>query len=132
MDKESRLSLLSDMIALAKTSDGISDIEIEFLSAVARQLEVSDVELHELINNPAKPVTIHPEAQRILHFHRLVLLMNVDQDTDAKELLTVKNFGLRLGLSQEAVDKVLSVMDNYPNKVVPPDVLVSIFKTQHN
>jgi len=132
MDKESKLSLLSDMIALAKSSEGINEIENDFLSAVARQLGVSEVELQQLVDNPAKPVTIQPEAQRILHFHRLVLLMNVDQDTDSKELLIVKNFGLRLGLSQEAVNKVLSVMNNYPNKLIPPDVLVSIFKTQHN
>jgi len=132
MNKEAKLSLLSDMIALAKASEGIKPIEFNFLIAVASQLGISETELSELTYSSTKKVVIQPESQRILHFHRLVLLMNVDQQTDENELLIVKNFGLRLGLSQDAVNKVLDIMDNYPNKVVPPDVLISIFKAQHN
>ncbi len=132
MDKDVRLSLLSDMIALARTSDGIKDIEYNFLIAVAKQLGITESELNKLATKKPKKIIIQPESQRILHFHRLVLLMNVDQHTDNRELLILKNFGLKMGLSQEAVDKVLKIMHNYPNKVVPPDVLVDIFKTQHN
>ncbi len=132
MDKHTKLSLLSDMIALARTSDGIKDIEYNFLIAVANQLGISEAELNALTNSKPQKKVIQPESQRILHFHRLVLLMNVDQYTDNRELLIVKNFGLKMGLSQEAIDKVLKIMHNYPNKVVPPDVLIDIFKTQHN
>ncbi|MFD0862320.1 TerB family tellurite resistance protein [Sungkyunkwania multivorans] len=132
MDKPSKLSLLSDLIALARVSDGVKDIEHSFLVVVANQMGISETDLKLLYDVPQKPVPIQPEANRILHFHRLVLMMNVDRDTDALELVKVKNFGLRMGLSQEAVTTVLKVMDDYPNKVVPPDVLIKIFKTQHN
>lgn len=132
MDKDTKYSLLSDMIMLAKTENGITEIELQFLITVANQLGVSETELKEIANASPKKVVIQPEAQRILHFHRLVLLMNVDQDTDDSELLIVRNFGLSMGLSQEAINKVLNIMYNYENKVVPPDVLISIFKTQHN
>ena len=132
MNKDTKLSLLSDMIALARTVQGINDIEFSFLVAVADQLGITETELNTLRSTSANKVTLQTEAQRILHFHRLVLLMNVDQHTDTKELLIAKNFGLKMGLSQEAVNRVLKIMDNYPNKVVPPDVLIDIFKTQHN
>jgi len=132
MNKETKLSLLSDMIALARTSDGIKEIEFDFLLAVANQLGITETELNALTKSKPQKVIIQPESQRILHFHRLVLLMNVDQHTDNRELLIVKNFGLKMGLSQEAVDKVLKIMNDYPNKVVPPNLLIEIFKTQHN
>jgi len=132
MDKDIKLRLLSDMIALARTSEGINEIEYNFLIAVANQLGITKTELNELSTSKTKKVIIQPESQRILHFHRLVLLMNVDQHTDNRELLIVKNFGLKMGLSQEAIDKVLKIMNNYPNKVVPPDVLIALFKAQHN
>ena len=132
MNKETKLSLLSDMLALARTSDGVKDIEYNFLLVVANQLGITEAELKALATSKSQKIVIQPESQRILHFHRLVLLMNVDQHTDNRELLIVKNFGLKMGLSQEAVDKVLKIMNNYPNKVVPPELLIDIFKTQHN
>lgn len=132
MDKETKLGLLSDMIALARTSEGVNETEYNFLLAVADQMGISESEVRELANSKPKHVILKNEFERILHFHRLVLLMNVDQDTSKKELLIVKNFGLRLGLHQEAVNKVLEVMDNYPNKIIPPEVLINIFKVQHN
>jgi len=132
MDKKTKLSLLSDLIALARTSEGINDIEYNFLALVAKQLGITTTELDELSSKKGEKKIIQPEAQRILHFHRLVLLMNVDQYADNRELLIVKNFGLKMGLNQEAIDRVLKIMHNYPNKVVPPEVLIDIFKTQHN
>ncbi len=132
MDKKTKLSLLSDLIALARTSEGINEIEYDFLVIVARQLGITEAELEELSTKKAEKIIISSEAQRILHFHRLVLLMNIDQHADNRELLIVKNFGLKMGLSQDAIDKVLKIMGNYPNKVVPPEVLINIFKTQHN
>lgn len=132
MDKETKLSLLSDMIALARSSEGIKDIELNFLIAVAAQMGISESEVHRLTRSNPKKIIIQSETERILHFHRLVLMMNIDQLTDNREILTVKNFGLKMGLNQEAIDKVLIIMNEYPDRVVPPDVLIDLFKAQHN
>ncbi len=37
-----------------------------------------------------------------------------------------------MGLSQESINRVLDLMESFPNKIVPPDVLIDIFKVQYN
>ena len=44
----------------------------------------------------------------------------------------IHNFGLRMGLSHESINRVLDLMDSFPNKIVPPDFLIDIFKVQYN
>jgi hypothetical protein len=58
--------------------------------------------------------------------------MNLDQNIRDKDLVKLHNFGLRMGLSHESINKVLDVMESFPNKIVPPDFLIEIFKVQYN
>ena len=71
-------------------------------------------------------------SERIVQFHRLVLLMNIDSENSISGATKLYNFGLRMGLSHESISKVLYLMESFPNKIVPPDVLIDIFKTQYN
>jgi len=61
-----------------------------------------------------------------------VLLMNLDKHISDKELVKLHNFGLRMGLSHESINKVLDLMESFPNKIIPPDFLIDIFKIQYN
>ena len=58
--------------------------------------------------------------------------MNLDTDISSKELVKLHNFGLRMGLSHESINRVLDLMNSFPNKIVPPDFLIDIFKVQYN
>ncbi len=127
-----KLSLLSEMIAFARADDNIKEAEYNFLWAVAQQLGINKQVFDSLFTVKVQRVPIKTEAQRILQFHRLVLLMNVDLEQHDKETEKLKDIGLKMGLSPIAVEKVLKIMHNYPNKVIPPDVLIKIFKAQHN
>jgi hypothetical protein len=37
-----------------------------------------------------------------------------------------------MGLPPSAIQQVLSIMHKYPNRVVPPEVIISIFKAHYN
>lgn len=130
--KAEKLSLLTEMIAFAKSDTKVNEVEYNFLLAVASQIEVSKADFDRLFQNPAPHKPIASESERIVQFHRLVLLMNIDQDIRDEELVRLHEFGLRMGLNPNAIDKVLQVMGDYENNVVPPDVLLSIFKTYYN
>lgn len=130
--KENKLSLLSEMITFAKTGDGVNDAEYNFLLAVANQIGVTKEEFDALFEAPAPRKTLVSETERIVQFHRLVLLMNVDGEIREDELIKLHEFGLRMGLHPDAIDQVLKVMHHYENKVVPPEVLINIFKTYYN
>jgi|SRR5690606_5405269 len=128
------LSLLSEMITFVKSDHQIYPKEHDFIYAIALQLGVQEEELNTLSNEGAyikyKPPKC--EADRILQFHRLILLMNVDQEQQSEEVEKLYEFGVRMGLSPFAIGRVLKIMNNYEDKIVPPKVLMDIFKTYYN
>ena len=131
-EKNERKSLLSELIKMAKADRTIKDVEFQFLLIIASQLGVSKDEFKELFEeyiefNPPKM-----EFDRIVQFQRLILLMNVDLEIDDKELEYIKDLGIRMGLHPLATEEVLIIMNEYPNKIVPPEKLIQIFKTYHN
>jgi len=130
--KEEKLSLLSEMIQFAKADKKIKDEEYNFILAVASQLGVSEEEVGFLVRDRVQRKNLQPESQRILQFHRLVLLMNVDQETAPQELMAIREIGLQMGLRPEAIDIVLKEMHDYPNKVIPPNRLIEIFSKFYN
>ncbi|TRZ42777.1 TerB family tellurite resistance protein [Robertkochia solimangrovi] len=132
-NKKEKLSLLSEMIALVRSDHDINQREYDFINAMAQHMEVGQEELEVLFTRKETPYTPpQAEAERILQFHRLVLLMNMDQQQRPNEMRTLKEFGLRMGLNPVAMDRVLMEMHSYPDKVLPPGVLINIFKTYYN
>ncbi len=127
-----KLSLLSEMIAFAKTENELKPIEYNFLLGIAKQLEISQSDFDYLIHHPATYIPLKSHSERIVQFHRLILLMNISNDITKAKLVKIHNFGLRMGLNHDAINKVLDMMNSFPNKIVPPDMLIDIFKVQYN
>jgi len=136
INRVEKLSLLSEMIAFAKYDKDIKRIEYNFLLGVAKQLDISREDFEYLLENPVTYTHLKSHSERIVQFHRLVLLMNIEQelneDNNSAGVIKLYNFGLRMGLSHESITKVLYLMESFPNKIVPPDVLIDIFKTHYN
>ena len=129
---QEKLSLLTELIKLARCDHEVREQEYNFLLTIARSLNVSKDDFDSLFDNYIELTPPESEFDRILQFHRLVLLMNVDTETSDSEVGFLKDIGIRMGLSPQATDRVLDEMDNYPNKVIPPDKLIEIFKEQYN
>lgn len=126
------LSLLKELIKLAKADEDVREIEFEFLLVLAQQMGISKDDFIKLFE---QYIEFHPpklEHERIIQFQRLILVMNVDQNMNQDELDYVRQLGIRMGLHPSATDEVLKIMNNYENKVVPPEKLIEIFKTFHN
>ncbi len=132
MSTEEKLSALSQLIAFAKKGKVIKDIEYDFLVIIADQIGVDKETFDALLEKPVPHVAIQTEIQRIVQFHRLLLLMNVDREIEAIELENIHKLGLKMGLNIQAIDKTLEIMYEYKNNNIPPDVLMSIFKTYYN
>lgn len=132
INRAEKLSLLSEMIAFARIDNSLKEIEYNFLLGVAKQLDITQHDFDYLLDNPVTYVHLKTHSERIVQFHRLVLLMNVDGSRSQKELIKLHNFGLRMGLGHEAINKVLDLMESFPDKIIPPDFLIDIFKVQYN
>ena len=127
-----KLSILSEMIAFAKVDDLVKDPEYNFLLSVSKQLGIERESFDGLFEEESEHLIPKTQAERILQFHRLVLLMNVDQVQEKVEIKRLYDVGLGMGLPPSAIDQVLSIMHKYPNNVVPPEVLIDIFKAYYN
>ena len=76
-NRDEVLSLISEMIAFVKADHEINQKEYNFIYAIALQFGIDKEELDSLFVKKIKYNPPKPEADRILQFHRLVLLMNV-------------------------------------------------------
>lgn len=129
---EEKLSLLSEMIAFAKIDGQIHEREYQFLSIVAAQLKIETDAFQSLFKNPAEKVIVKSEHQRILQFYRLALLMHADGVLHDNEQVAIREMGLNMGLSPFAMKSVLLEMQKSPTGLIDPDILLALFRAQHN
>jgi len=127
-----KLSLLSELIKLARCDHKVREQEYQFLLTIAQSLQVGKEDFDLLFEKYIEFTPPESEFDRILQFHRLVLLMNIDKETSDVELEFIKDIGIRLGLNPMATNQVLTRMNEYPDKVIPPEKLIEIFKEQYN
>lgn len=95
-------------------------------------MKLSQKEVHALFQNPKVSRPPFSEADRITHFYKLMLVMQVDGDTHEVELETLKNFGLKMGIRPMVADQILHKMNQYENGIVPAEELLNIFKIYYN
>ena len=127
-----KLSILSQMIAFARVDHSIKQSEYDFLLQVAHTLGIGKDVFEGLLKEKSPKVRLKTKAERIVQFHRLILLMNIDKEQHRKEIDKLYNIGLKMGLPPAAISQVLEVMHRYPDNIVPPDVLINIFKAYYN
>lgn len=123
-----KLSLVSELINLAKADNRLDDNETGFIKIIGNMIGLQDEEILPLFETPVEFDPQSSELDRILQFHRLVLLMNVDRDVTQEELNYVKDLGIKMGLNTRATNEVLERMYDYENHVIPPDELIAIFR----
>ncbi len=132
MQNEHSKALLSDLIVLAKADDKFTQSEFDFIYRLSKRMEISEADFKYLLENPLPSQPILSELQRITHFHKLVLVMNVDREAHENEIIVLKNFGLRMGIRPAAIDQILIMMEKYEDKVIPPQELIQIFQAYYN
>tara|TARA_R110000744_G_scaffold40533_8_gene91995 strand:+ start:197 stop:598 length:402 start_codon:yes stop_codon:yes gene_type:complete len=130
--EKEKLSILSEMIAFAKVNNELRETEYDFLFSVAQQLEVSKKSFDSLFTQNVEHIIPKSQSDRIVQFHRLLLLMNVDNKQELIEIRRIHDIGLKMGLPPGAIQQVLIIMHKYPDKIVPPEMLIAIFKAHYN
>lgn len=127
-----KLNVLSELIEFARVDYKIKESEYDFLLSVANLLEVKKSSLDDLLKQESASKTPTTELEKIVQFNRLLLLMNIDDEQHKKEIERLHNIGLWMGLRPSAIGQVLEIMHKYPKKIVPPQVLINIFKAHQN
>ena len=129
---EEKLSLLSEMISFAMIDGQVHEREFQFLSIVASQLKVEKDIFLSLFEKKAEKVIPKSEHQRILQFYRLALLMHADGVLHDNEQVAIREMGVNMGLSPFAMKSVLTEMERSPTGLIDPEMLLALFRAQHN
>lgn len=130
--KIEKLSLLTELINLARVDEPIQEIEHSFLLAIAQQLSISDEEFETLISQKVDFTPPVNEFDRILQLQRLILLSNIDLKVNEKEINLIKELSVKMGLNPMAVNEILIRMNEFENKIIPPPILIEIFARNYN
>jgi hypothetical protein len=130
--KEEKLSLLSELIKLARIDKEVKEMEHHFLLQIANQLQIAQNEFETLFEQYIDFKPPKDDFNRILQLQRLILMSSVDLENHPDELNAIKNIGINMGLNPLAVDEVIVKMHQYENKIIPPDVLIGIFTKTFN
>ncbi len=129
---QEKLSLLSEMIAFARIDGQIHERELQFLSIVASQLSVEKTDFESLFTNETDKIIQKSEHDRVLQFYRLALLMHADGILHKNEQIAIREMGINMGLSPFAMRSVLQEMQKSETGLIDPNVLLALFKAQHN
>lgn len=131
MEKDPK-TLLSDLIVMVKIDGRVKPSEVELVRKLAKRMGVSMEEVAQLFINPKPSQALYTEVDRITHFYRLALVMQVDYETHEEEIGALKNFGLKMGIRPIVTDQIIKKMAQHPNGIVPPEELLNIFKIYYN
>ncbi len=129
---QEKISLLQEMIDFALVDGDLHDREYDFLEIIAQELEIEKVTFLKLFENRGKSMIIKDEFNRICQFYRLALLMHCDGILHEREQIKINEIGINMGLNPYAMKRVLHLMKTSPNRMVPSEVLLSVFSEQHN
>jgi uncharacterized tellurite resistance protein B-like protein len=129
---QEKRSIISELIELSKVDGHVSDEEVKMIKTMGNMIGMSDAEILDCFKNPAPFDPETNAADRIIQFHRMVLLMNVDGEVHASELNHLRKIGVKMGLNPNAVSEVLTRMYDYPNNLIPSDELIRIYSKYMN
>ncbi|MDD2986783.1 excinuclease ABC subunit B [Flavobacterium sp.] len=127
-----KLSLIDDMISLAKIEGVLHPNEMEFIKSIVSDWKIKETDLEELFALTNEKKVLKSEFKRIEHFYRMALLSYTDDFQHYQEENFLYQLGLKLGLNPMAIKRVLDAMKTAPNRTVDSEILIKIFQEQHN
>lgn len=129
---EEKRSLLLEMIAFSTVDGQLHKREYDFLASIAQELQINKDEFNQFFHEEAPQIPIKTEFLRIQQFYRLALLMYCDGILHEKEMITLQQIAINMGLNPTATKRVLKLMQNAPNAIIDGAVLLNVFQEQYN
>ena len=129
---EEKRSLLLEMIAFSTVDGQLHKREYDFLAIIAQELQINKDEFNQFFHEEAPQIPIKTEFLRIQQFYRLALLMYFDGILHEKEMITLQQIAINMGLNPTATKRVLKLMQNAPNAIIDGAVLLNVFQEQYN
>lgn len=130
--QEEKIKLLSEMIAFSVVDGRLHEREYQFVWIVAQELGISKNEFNDLFHKELPSGITKSEFERVQQFYRLALLMQCDGVLHPKEEEAIRQIAINMGLNPSATNRILKLMQQSPNGMVDPEIVLSVFQEQLN
>jgi len=127
-----KISHLQALFHLACADRELSQIEITYIRIVAEHLGVNVEQLKGF--DPSEPVLVLPDREYKIYglFHRLAIIMMIDNQIDEKEKRYCFNLGVKMGLHPNAVSEIIEHAIVHGSAGTKPEDVMRIFKKYLN
>ena len=129
---EEKRSLVLEMIAFSTVDGHLHKREYDFLAIIAKELSFETAVFKDLFHQELPQLPIKSEFLRIQQFYRLALLMYCDGILHEKEMTTIQQIAIDMGLNPIATKRILKLMNEAPNAIIDGEILLNVFQEQHN
>jgi uncharacterized tellurite resistance protein B-like protein len=131
---EEKKDIISELILMAHADNYLKNEEIAFITTVGKRMQLSDEEIAYMVDHPEELTTVVPKeyTKRIVHFHRMMLMMHIDGHVDEQELQLLHDVALQYGFRKTTVDALLQSMITYPYGELPLSELMQIHRRSSN
>lgn len=132
LNHQEKLSHILDLIHLSKSDESIVKIEAVYIKKVAEKLGITDAEIAILEFKGTDRIFPKNEFQIIPLFHRLIILMMIDNKVHPDEIKFCVDLGIKMGLHPQAVSDIIELAKTGHFEYMDPDRISSIFKKYYN
>ena len=126
--QQQKISHLRALYHIACADEILTDVEAAFIKNVAEHLEIPLEELSQL--DPFEPTLELPdrEYKNYVLFHRLALVVMIDNTLDVREKQYCFNLGIKMGLHPNAVGEIIDYIAANGTLDSKPSEVMAIFK----
>ena len=132
LNKEQKLSLLRQLVNMAKADKIFKFVEFKYLADIAEVLGISARQLDEIIDNDVMAPLPEKNLDRVRQLYRLSIMMMVDHIISKEEMILLKDYALQLGLTAEGVDEMIKKMHENKGGMLLDEDLLNIFSLESN
>jgi hypothetical protein len=125
---QQKISHLRALYHLACADKVLTDVEGEYIKNVAERLGIPLEELSKL--DPYEPTLELPnrEYKNYILFHRLALIVMIDNTLSERERQYCFNLGIKMGLHPNAVGEIIDYIASQGTIDAKPSEVMAIFK----
>jgi len=131
---QEKQEILSEIINMAHADRFLRTAEIAFINALAARLGLDAEQVNYMLEHPEEGAIKIPKTQskRMVHFHRMMLMMHIDAEVSDTELQLLHEVGLRYGIRKATIITLLDTMKKYPHGEIPATELIAIHLRDNN
>ena len=125
---------LLDLYRIAISDGVMHKNEFHLIIDIAKKMGLTENDALDIINGEInfeiqEPININ---ERMQHLFQMLFLMKVDGEIDSKEITTIKNIVLYLGLNLEMIDDMIQLVSKYKNSLIPETEMIILVKKHMN